>query len=177
MQPGADLPGEEEGPADPDRAERVELVGVEEQLRLAAHRAGRPPVAVAAHAVRDPADAARVGAVAQQDLAGHRRAGRGVAGRAGAVVLLRPADVVQQRREREHPLVGAALGAEPQREREHPLDVVEAVAAAPGGHQPPRLAAHGAHERVAEQARAGRALRAACHGPCGALHRFLPRGL
>ena len=70
VQPGADLAGEEEGPADPDRAERVELVGVEEQLRLAAHGARRPPVAVTAHAVGDPAGAARVGAEPEENLRG-----------------------------------------------------------------------------------------------------------
>jgi len=73
-----------------------------------------------------------------------------MAGGVPRYVLLRPPDVVQQRREGEHALVGAALGAESQRQGEDPLDVVEAVAAAPRGHQPLRLTAHGADERVAE---------------------------
>ena len=123
--------------------------GVEEQFRLAARGAGLPPIAVAAHAVGDPAGAAGVGAEPQENLPGHGRARRGVTGGARVRVLPGAADVVQQRREGEHPRVRAALLAEPQRQSEHPLDVVEAVTAAPRGHQPPRFATRGAHERVA----------------------------
>jgi len=127
--------------------------------------AGLAAVAVAAHAVGDAPDERRAGAVAAQDLAREPRPGRGVTRGAGARVLLGAADVVEQRGEREHPPVRPALRAEPQREREHPLDVVEAVAAPPGRHAAARLAAHGAHERVAEDLPRGRGGGARHGGP------------
>ena len=139
MEPGPDLPGEEKGPADADGADRIELVGVEEDPGL--ERPGRAafPEAVGPDAVDDGLDRGGIAAVALEDPLGQVRAAPAVADPAVGPVLLLAADVVEEGGELEDAEVGLFLSPDPQAEPVDALRVVPVVAAPGAAEERPGL--------------------------------------
>ena len=141
VEAGPHLAGEEEGPADPDGADRIELVGVEEDAGL--EGAGREVLAeaVGLDAVDDPLDPPGVEAEAGEDLPGQPGARIRVPDLAVRAVLLAPADVVEQGGQGQDLEVGFFGPADMQAEAQDAGGVVPVVAAAGGAEEAARFGA------------------------------------
>lgn len=124
------LTGEEEGAPHAHRADRIELVGVEEDPCLDGIGSAVFAKTMMLDAVDDPIDEIYVDPIAAKEDARHSSSLLGMADRPEREILPMPADVVQQRGDGQDLQIGLLLSSNMERQRQNALGVVPAVARA-----------------------------------------------